>query len=255
MPKESIVFNHVKKSFDGTVVIPDLSFKVNANDFVTILGSSGSGKTTTLKMMNGLVEPDSGQIIVADKALSDWDPIQLRRQMGYVVQQIGLFPHMTVARNIAIVPELLAWDKEEIRERVKTLMDTVQLPYEDYGSRYPDQLSGGQQQRVGVARALAANPPFLLLDEPFGALDAITRKNLQAEIKDLHADLADKTFIFVTHDMNEAFRLGNKVIIMNAGKIEQYDTAKNIVKHPQSSYVEKLLHTVYTENAFWNELI
>ena len=188
MAKTAISFKNIKKTFPGaaTSAINNLSFDVVEGEFVTILGTSGSGKTTTLKMINRLIEPDQGSIEFYGKAIEDFDVIQLRRKMGYVVQQIGLFPHYTIEKNIAIVPELLGWDEEKISARVKELMALIQLPYEEYGSRYPRQLSGGQQQRVGVARALAANPDIMLLDEPFGAVDAITRNDLKIQMKELH---------------------------------------------------------------------
>lgn len=255
MAKEKIVFTNVSKEYNNKTVIDELSFAINENDFVTILGASGSGKTTTLKMINRLVEANSGTIEIDGQDIMAVDKINLRRNMGYVVQQVGLFPHMTVEKNIATVPELLGHEEDAVEARVKELMDTVQLPYAEFAKRFPNQLSGGQQQRIGVARALAANPPIMLLDEPFGALDAITRKDLQEEIKRLHATLDDKTFVFVTHDMSEAFHLGNKVIIMNEGRIEQYDTPQNIIKNPETPYVQQLLDTVYDEKSFWNELI
>ncbi|RPA60988.1 ABC transporter ATP-binding protein [Aerococcus agrisoli] len=254
MSKSVIKFKNVAKHFGSQTIIEDLSFDVAAGEFITILGSSGSGKTTTLKMINRLIEPDAGTIEINDENIENIDLIELRRNIGYVVQQIGLFPHMTIEKNIATVPELLEWDLKDIKARVIELMDLVKLPYDQYGQRFPKQLSGGQQQRVGVARALAANPQIMLLDEPFGAVDAITRKELQKQIKAIHEELAGKTFLFVTHDINEAFYLGNKVMIMDEGKISQYDTPENIVKAPKTAFVQELLDTVYEEGALWGAL-
>lgn len=231
----------------------DVSFQIEEGEFITVLGSSGSGKTTTLRMMNRLIEPDSGSIEFYGQDITTMDPIQLRRKMGYVVQQIGLFPHMTVAENIATVPELLKWDKEKILTRTQELLQLVQLPPEIYLNRRPSELSGGQQQRVGVARALAADPDMMLLDEPFGAVDAITRLDLQAEIQKIHQQLENKTFIFVTHDINEAFRLGHRVMIMDHGRICQFDTPRQIIRQPQTEFVHKLIDTVRQQEALWGE--
>lgn len=252
-----IEFSHVKKSFDDNVhsIISDLSFKIDPGEFITILGTSGSGKTTTLKMINRLVEPDSGVIRINGEVISENDVVSLRRQIGYVVQQIGLFPHMTVAQNIATVPTLLKWKNDTIQERVDELLNMMQLPPELYRHRYPKNLSGGQQQRVGVARALAANPEIMLLDEPFGAVDAITRNDLQQQIKRIHQTLGANTFLFVTHDINEAFKLGHKVIIMDQGTICQFDTPYNIIKHPNNDFIKQLLVTVYEEQNMWESFL
>ena len=255
MAKAKIKFRNVNKSFGDKEIIKDLSFNIEEGQFITILGSSGSGKTTTLKMVNRLIEPNSGQIEINDKEIKEYDLIELRRQIGYVVQQIGLFPHITIEKNIATVPELLGWEPEKIKERVTELMALIQLPYSEYANRYPKQLSGGQQQRIGVARALAANPQIMLLDEPFGSVDAITRKELQSQIKAIHAELDSKTFLFVTHDINEAFLLGDRVMIMDKGRIEQYDTPQNIIKNPKGAFVNSLLDTVREEESLWSELI
>lgn len=255
MAKTKIKFRNINKSFGDKEIIKDLSFDIEEGQFITILGSSGSGKTTTLKMVNRLIEPNSGQIEINDKEIKEYDLIELRRQIGYVVQQIGLFPHITIEKNIATVPELLGWEPEKIKERVTELMALIQLPYSEYAHRYPKQLSGGQQQRIGVARALAANPQIMLLDEPFGSVDAITRKELQSQIKAIHAELDSKTFLFVTHDINEAFLLGDQVMIMDKGRIEQYDTPQNIIKNPKGAFVNSLLDTVREEESLWSELI
>ncbi|MBD7894891.1 ABC transporter ATP-binding protein [Limosilactobacillus sp. Sa3CUN2] len=251
MTEPVIQFKNVQKRFGKNIIIPDLSFTINRGEFVTILGSSGSGKTTTLKMVNGLWKPDAGEILINGQKISSLDLVKLRRHMGYVVQQIGLFPHMTIAENIAVVPKMLRWDQEKIEQRVEKLLDLVQLDPQKYAKRYPNQLSGGQQQRIGVARALAVNPPFVLFDEPFGALDALTRIELQKEIKRIHESLADKTFMFVTHDINEALFLGQRVMVMHEGQIEQFATPEEIVTYPATSFVRELLGTVQQNQSLW----
>lgn len=254
MNKPIIKFEHVKKVFGKNVVIPDLSFTINQGEFVTILGSSGSGKTTTLKMINGLLKPSQGEIEVNGQNLKNANLVNLRRHIGYVVQSIGLFPHMTIAQNIAVTPNLLGWSSERIKRRVDRLLKLVGLANADFKDRYPSQLSGGQQQRVGVARALATNPPLLLFDEPFSALDAITRQDLQKELRKLHQDLNNKTFFFVTHDINEALFLGDRVMVMNHGQIEQFDRPAKIVNHPATDYVAKLINTVRQNKTLWEGL-
>lgn len=251
MTKTSIQFKHVQKSFGDNLVIPDLSFTVQEGEFVTILGSSGSGKTTLLKMINGLLTPSVGEILIGGKKLADQDLVDLRRHIGYVVQQIGLFPHMTIAQNIGVVPKMLNWPHEKIVSRVTELLKLVQLDPESFADRYPSQLSGGQQQRVGVARALATNPPYVLFDEPFGALDALTRLELQREVKRIHDSLANKTFLFVTHDINEALFLGQRVMVMHGGKIEQFATPEEVVTHPATTFVKELLGTVQQNEQLW----
>lgn len=247
-----INFDHVNKKYGKQDIIKDLSFSINQGEFITILGASGSGKTTTLKMINGLEKPNGGQISVLGQDLSQSNLVNLRRQIGYVVQSIGLFPHMTVGENIAVTPNLLKWDKKKIQDRVSQLLDLVNLD-QDFASRYPGQLSGGQQQRVGVARALAADPDLLLFDEPFSALDAITKQDLQKAVKKLHQQLPEKTFFFVTHDINEALFLGDRVMVLNNGQIEQFAQPEEIVKHPQTSYVKRLLETVTQNLALWED--
>lgn len=251
MTRPIIQFKNVQKRFGENIVIPDLSFTINQGEFVTILGSSGSGKTTTLKMVNGLLKADAGEILIDGQKISDSDLVQLRRHMGYVVQQIGLFPHMTIAENIAVVPKMLQWDQEKITQRVNELLKLVQLDPQKYANRYPSQLSGGQQQRIGVARALAVNPPYVLFDEPFGALDALTRIELQKEIKQIHESLANKTFMFVTHDINEALFLGQRVMVMHEGRIEQFATPEEIVENPATPFVKELLGTVRQNQKLW----
>lgn len=251
MTNEIIKFEHVAKKFGKNEVISDLNFSIDKGEFITVLGSSGSGKTTTLKMINGLEKPTKGEIIVNEQNLKDCNLVDLRRHIGYVVQSIGLFPHMTIAQNIAVTPNLLGWNKHKISQRVDDLLTQVGLDPEEYRNRYPMQLSGGQQQRVGVARALSTNPPIMLFDEPFSALDAITRQNLQQEIKSLHQKLSNKTFFFVTHDINEALFLGDRVMVMNRGKVEQFDTPEKLITQPATEYVRQLLDTVHQNEALW----
>ena len=242
--KNIIEFDHVSKIYPGTELkaVDDVSLTIADGSFVTILGSSGSGKTTLLKMINRLIEPTSGTIYYQNEDIMQLDANKYRRQLGYVIQQAGLFPHKTVADNIATVPKLLGWDKQTIQKRVDELLTQVQLPPEEYRKRYPRQLSGGQQQRVGLARALAAKPSLILMDEPFGAIDAITREKLQNELLNLHDEIHN-TIIFVTHDIQEAFKLGAKVIIMDQGRVQQYDDPANIVLHPANDYVRRLIGT------------
>lgn len=254
MTKEIIKFEHVAKKFGKNEIISDLNFSINKGEFVTVLGSSGSGKTTTLKMINGLEKPTKGKITVNGHDLNDTNLVDLRRHIGYVVQSIGLFPHMNIAQNVAITPNLLNWSKEKINKTVNALLKQVGLDPKEYSKRYPNQLSGGQQQRVGVARALSTDPPILLFDEPFSALDAIIRQNLQQEVKTLHQNLEDKTFFFVTHDINEALFLGDRVMVMNKGNIEQFDIPEKIVSNPATDYVAQLLGTVRQNKALWERL-
>ncbi|WP_195923021.1 ABC transporter ATP-binding protein [Lactobacillus crispatus] len=254
MTKEIIKFEHVNKKFGRNEIISDLSFTINQGEFVTVLGASGSGKTTTLKMINGLEMPTGGKVIVNGEDLSTADLVDLRRHIGYVVQSIGLFPHMTVAQNIAVTPKLLKWDQARIADTVDHLLELVNLKPNEYKKRYPNQLSGGQQQRIGVARALSTNPPIMLFDEPFSALDAIIKQDLQQEIKNLHQKLANKTFFFVTHDINEALFLGDRVMVMNQGKIEQFASPRELVSKPASSYVARLLGTVEQNKDLWEQL-
>lgn len=249
--KTMIQFEQVSKAYGEKTVVDDINLKIKSGEFITILGTSGSGKTTLLKMINKLIEPTSGKIFFAGQDIEQMDSVSLRRQIGYVVQQIGLFPHMTVAENIATVPKLLGWDKARIENRVKELLDLVQLPMADYGNRYPSELSGGQQRRIGVARALAADPDIMLFDEPFGAIDAITRNDLQGELQVIHQKLNQKTFVFITHDIYEAFKLGTRVIIMDNGKICQFDTPENIIKNPGNDFVRKLIETAKQQEQLW----
>jgi len=205
-----------------------------------LLGPSGCGKTTLLKMINRIYEPTSGRIEIDGVDALSIQPTMLRRQIGYVIQQTGLFPHMTIAANVAVVPKLLKWDKKRINDRVRELLELVGLPADEFQHRYPSQLSGGQQQRVGLARALAVEPPTMLMDEPFGALDAITRRRLQDELVRIHRAIS-QTIVFVTHDIDEALRLADKIAVMNNGRIEQYGTPLEVMQHPANRFVADLV--------------
>ena len=205
-------------------------------------------------MVNRLYEPTEGKIFLFGEDISTVDVVKVRRRIGYVIQQIGLFPHMTIADNISVVPKLLNWDKKQTDERVDELLNLVGLLPEEFKRRYPSQLSGGQQQRVGLARALAVNPKIMLLDEPFGAIDAITRMKLQDELLRIHGGLK-KTFLFVTHDINEAFKLGSRVIVMNEGTVRQFDTPARIVKNPADDFVASLIRSAREQEEFWRMTI
>ncbi len=213
-----ICFDHVGFDAGGRILLDDLNFEVGAGEFLVLLGRSGSGKTTTMKLINRLITPTRGQVLVSGKSTCTWDRIQLRRQIGYVIQETGLFPHFTVARNVGLVPALQGWDAAKIDQRVVELLELVGLEPGQFRDRYPAQLSGGQRQRVGVARALAADPPILLMDEPFGALDPITRLDLQQELRQLQQRLG-KTIVFVTHDIQEALVLASRIGLMEGGKL------------------------------------
>ncbi|GGV20175.1 ABC transporter ATP-binding protein [Streptomyces spectabilis] len=232
-----IRFEHVTKRYaDGTTAVDDLSFEVGEGELVTLVGPSGCGKTTTMKMVNRLIEPTSGRIFLDGDDISDIDPVQLRRRIGYVIQQVGLFPHKTVLDNTATVPHLLGVKRAKARERAAELLDLVGLDPSVYGERYPEQLSGGQRQRVGVARALAADPPVLLMDEPFGAVDPVVREHLQNEFLRLQQAVR-KTVLFVTHDIEEAVRLGDRIAVYGHGRIEQFDTPSTVLGAPATEYV------------------
>jgi len=216
-PDIAIEFDHVHYTVNGSrALISDLSLAVHTGEILILLGRSGSGKSTTLKLVNRLLSPTQGEVRVNGRATDRWNPIQLRRSMGYAVQEVGLFPHYTVEANVALIPKAEAWERNHIDERVKEMLSLVRLPYEQFARRYPHQLSGGQRQRVGLARALAANPPILLMDEPFGALDPLTRAELQREFKLLQKRLG-KTVVFVTHDVTEALLLGDRIALMESG--------------------------------------
>ena len=213
-----------KRYGDGTVAVHDLSLSVRQGELVVLVGPSGCGKTTTMKMVNRLVEPSGGQIFVDGRDIMAVDPVELRRGMGYVIQNVGLFPHRTIDENVATVPELVGWPAQRRRERARELLELVGLDPAVHGPRYPHQLSGGQRQRVGVARALAVDPPVLLMDEPFSAVDPVVRAQLQDEFLRLQAEV-HKTILFVTHDIEEAVRLGDRIAVMaQGGHLEQYDT-------------------------------
>ncbi|MDR2089269.1 MAG: ABC transporter ATP-binding protein [Clostridiales Family XIII bacterium] len=235
-------FQRVAKRFPNAQInaVNDVSFSVNRGDFITILGRSGSGKTTLLKMVNRIHEMTAGDIFFEGENIKNLNLQDYRRRVGYVIQQIGLFPHMTVAENIATVPSVLKWEKTRIDTRVDVLLTLVGLDPAEYRNRYPGKLSGGQQQRVGLARAMAAEPDLMLMDEPFGALDAITRQTLQDELVKIQQKL-NTTILFVTHDIQEAFKLGDRVIIMDEGEIQQYATPINILFEPANDFVSQLV--------------
>ncbi|WP_241488042.1 ABC transporter ATP-binding protein [Leucobacter japonicus] len=234
-----IVLDNVVKKYPGQEVaaVDQFSMRIDPGELIVFVGPSGCGKTTTMKMINRIIEPTSGSISIDGRDVLSLDPNELRRHIGYVIQQIGLFPHMTIAENIAVVPKLLGWDKKRIANRVDELLDTVQLDPSIFAGRYPKQLSGGQQQRVGVARALAADPPVMLMDEPFGATDPITRERLQAEFLRLQESIG-KTIIFVTHDFDEAIKLGDRIAVLSErSQIQQFDTPARILAQPANEYV------------------
>ncbi|GAA2485380.1 betaine/proline/choline family ABC transporter ATP-binding protein [Actinocorallia cavernae] len=232
-----IRFEQVSKRYpDGTTAVDDLSFEVAEGELVTLVGPSGCGKTTTMMMVNRLIEPTSGRISVDGEDIAAVDPVRLRRRIGYVIQQVGLFPHRTVLDNTATVPALLGWKRAKARARAAELLDLVGLDPKTYGPRYPEQLSGGQRQRVGVARALAADPPVLLMDEPFGAVDPVVREQLQDEFLRMQAAVR-KTVLLVTHDIEEAVRLGDRIAVYGQGRIEQFDTPGAVLGAPATPYV------------------
>ena len=214
----------------GQAILRGLSLAVAEGETIAMIGRSGSGKTTALKLVNALLVPTDGEVRVGGRATTAWDPIRLRRRTGYVIQEVGLFPHLSIGRNVGLVPELEGWPAEKIRARVDELLELVGLPAADFAGRYPHQLSGGQRQRVGVARALAADPPLVLLDEPFGALDPITRTELQREFRGLQARLR-KTAIFVTHDMREAARVADRIALMGGGQLIALGTSAELAAH------------------------
>ncbi|MHB8096356.1 MAG: betaine/proline/choline family ABC transporter ATP-binding protein [Erysipelotrichaceae bacterium] len=235
-----IEFQHISKSYHGQSIINDLNFTIQDGEFIVLIGPSGCGKTTTLKMINRLISMNSGKILMNGEDITKKDLTSLRTGIGYVIQQIGLFPNMTVEQNICVVPKLLKWDKTKMKNRTQELLNMVNLPYEEYAHKYPNQLSGGQQQRVGVLRALAANPPVLLMDEPFGALDPITRDILQDELKTLQQNLKITT-VFVTHDMEEAIKLADKIVFMDKGDIVQMASPEEMLKKPKADIVRQFL--------------
>ncbi len=233
-----IEFEHVCKSYGKTPILRDLTFTIPDGQFVILIGPSGCGKTTTLKTINRLIEPDSGTIRIDGQDIRRTDKVELRRHIGYVIQQIGLFPNMTVAQNISVVPKLLKYDKQKCADIVRGLLQMVDM--EEYADKYPAEMSGGQQQRVGVLRALAASPPIVLMDEPFGALDPMTRESLQDEIKSIQQKLK-KTIVFVTHDMGEALKLADTIIFMEAGRVVQAASPEQMLENPASDMVRSFL--------------
>ncbi|BFL71549.1 ABC transporter ATP-binding protein [Anaerococcus nagyae] len=235
-----IEFKDVSKIYPGNqVAVKDINLKFNDGEFICFIGTSGSGKTTCMRMINRMNEVTEGEILIDGSNIKDYNPVDLRRKIGYVIQQIGLFPHMTVFDNIVLVPRLLEWDEDKLRPIAENLIEKVDLPI-SYLDKYPQELSGGQQQRIGVIRALAADQDIILMDEPFGALDPITRDSLQKIVKRLQKEMG-KTIVFVSHDMDEALTLADRIVIMNKGEVIQFDTPENILKNPASDYVRDLL--------------
>lgn len=241
-----IEFKNVSKEFKEQKVLSDINLTINDKELVAIIGASGCGKTTTLKMINRLIKPTSGQILIDGKDIDTFNKTELRRSIGYVIQQMGLFPHMTIKENIELIQKLEKKDKEEIEANTLRLMKLMDLN-DEYLRKYPTNLSGGQQQRVGVARALANNPKIILMDEPFSALDPITRVNLQDELVELHKKM-DTTIVFVTHDMDEAIKIADRICIMKDGNVVQFDTPEEILKNPKNEFVENFIG----KNKIWD---
>ncbi|APU60572.1 betaine/proline/choline family ABC transporter ATP-binding protein [Clostridium botulinum] len=248
MKNTIIEFKNIKKNYKDIVVIENFNLEIEKGNLVVLIGSSGSGKTTLLKMINRLIESTAGEILVNGKNIKEMDPIKLRRSIGYVIQQTGLFPHLTVKENIEMIPKLMGKSKEEIDNKTNELLNMVGLDPEKYMDRYPVELSGGQQQRVGVARAFATDAEIILMDEPFSALDPITRAELQEELFNIQKEYR-KTIVFVTHDMDEALNLADKICILKDGKLLQYDTPENILKNPAGEYVEEFVG----KNKIWTK--
>ncbi|MBV4419401.1 betaine/proline/choline family ABC transporter ATP-binding protein [Clostridium tyrobutyricum] len=243
-----IEFKNINKSFKSKSILSNINLKINDGELVVLIGPSGCGKTTTLKMINKLVRPTSGDIFINEKNIRKQDTIKLRRDIGYVIQQTGLFPHMTVKENIGLIPKLQKWSDDKIQSRIIELLNMIGMDPEEYLDRYPDELSGGQQQRIGVARAFAMNPDIILMDEPFSALDPITKNQLQDELFSLQQELK-KTIVFVTHDMDEAIKLADRICIMKDGNIVQFDTPEEILKDPSHGFVEEFIG----KNRIWNK--
>ncbi len=235
-----IEFENVSKSYGESKVLDRLNFRINPGEFVVLIGPSGCGKTTTLRTINRLIEPDGGKVFINGEDISKVNPVQLRRTIGYVIQQIGLFPNMTVEENIAVVPKLLKYPKEKWQPIVRELLELVGMPYKENAHKYPSELSGGQQQRIGVLRALAASPPIVLMDEPFGALDPITREALQEEVKRIQKKLK-KTIVFVTHDMDEALRMADTIVFMSGGKILQMASPEELLQNPADPLISEFM--------------
>lgn len=242
-----IEFNHVAKSFENQTAISDLNFKIQTGEIFVLVGPSGSGKTTTLKMINKLIAPSDGEISFQNQPLTSYNTQKLRWQIGYVLQQIALFPNMTVAQNITLIPEMKGVDRHTARQAAETLLDEVDLDPKIYCDRKPNELSGGEQQRIGILRAIASKPPLVLMDEPFSALDPLSRQQLQDLVLKLH-QRAHNTIVFVTHDMNEAMKLGDRIAVMHLGKIEQLDTPANIAQNPASDFVASFFANTAAQN-------
>ncbi|PZO95735.1 betaine/proline/choline family ABC transporter ATP-binding protein [Streptococcus halichoeri] len=239
MEQPIIAFQNISKVYGDNVAVEKMSLEVMPGDFICFIGTSGSGKTTLMRMVNRMLKPSSGKIMFKGKDIASFNPVQLRRKIGYVIQNIGLMPHMTIYENITLVPKLLKWPEDKKMAKAKELMKLVELP-EEYLERYPSELSGGQQQRIGVIRALAAEQDIILMDEPFGALDPITREGIQDLVKNLQEKMG-KTIILVTHDMDEALKLATKIVVMDKGKMIQEDTPTDLLHHPANSFVEKMI--------------
>lgn len=232
-----IEFKSVRKVYDDFVALENINLQINEGEILTLIGPSGCGKTTTMRMINRLTEPTEGQILIDNENISELDPVDLRRRIGYIIQEIGLFPHMTIEENVSLVLRLKKEDKKKYSKRVDELLELVGLDPQTYKHRTPSELSGGQQQRIGVIRALAADPDIILMDEPFSALDPISRERLQDDIKHLQKKIK-KTIVFVTHDMDEAIKIADRIAIMNEGEIVQIDTPENIIRNPKNDFVK-----------------
>lgn len=237
---ESVRLQNVSKKYDGHFAVAHLDLEIRGGELLILIGPSGSGKTTTLKFINRLIEPEAGRITINGRDIMEFDPVRLRRNIGYVIQDIGLFPHMTIKDNIGLVPRLEGWPENRISERVRYLLDFVSLPPESFMFRYPSQLSGGQKQRVGLARALAMDPPLLLMDEPFGALDPILRHQLQYEFNIIKQEIG-RTIVFVTHDIDEAFKLGDRIGIMADARLVQVGTPEELILEPANELVADIV--------------
>lgn len=236
-----IEYKHVSKVYgDGTEAVSDVSLTINKGELVVFIGTSGSGKTTSMRMINRMVEPSNGEILIDGENIMEKNPVDLRRSIGYVIQQTGLMPHMTVYENIIMVPKLLNWDEDKMEATARKLLEQVDMDPDQYMDRYPSELSGGQQQRIGVIRALAAGQEIILMDEPFGALDPITREALQEMVIELQKEMG-RTVVFVTHDMDEALDLADRIAIMTDGKLVQYDTPENIIANPANDFVREFI--------------
>lgn len=236
-----IEFKNVSKQYDGGyLAIKNLNFTIKDNELLVLIGPSGCGKTTTMKMINRIIEPTNGEITINGESIKQQNPVELRRNIGYVIQQIGLMPHMTIRENVALVPKLKKWDEAKYKDKVDELMKMVGLDPDVLGDRFPDELSGGQQQRIGVIRALAADPDIILMDEPFSALDPISREQLQEELIRLQQEIK-KTIVFVTHDMDEALKIADRICIMKDGEIVQMDQPEMILRHPANEFVRQFI--------------